>query len=215
MRVFITTGPAWEPLDAMRRLTNASTGALGALLADRLQTDGHQVVLFRGDASTAPLPRSGAEIVAFGTNDDLAGELAMRAAGPERVDAVLHAAALCDFRVATVRDAQGQSLSQGKVSSRAGKVIVELEPATKVLPLLRSWFPAAWIVGWKFEVDGDRASAIEAARRQAAEAAVDACVLNGPAWGDGFGCWENPGTIEACGDREALAVWIRRRLLAH
>jgi phosphopantothenoylcysteine synthetase/decarboxylase len=212
MTVFITTGPAWEPIDAMRRLTNASTGALGALLADRLKSAGHHVVLFRGQASTAPAPQSSVEIVSFGTNDDLARKLSNRATSQQRVDAVLHAAALCDFRVATIRDAQGHALARGKVSSREGHVILELEPAIKVLPQLRYWFPHAWIVGWKFEVVGDRSSIQEAAQRQAAEAEVDACVLNGPAWGEGFGCWEKPGTLEVCGDREALAGWIARRL---
>ncbi|MBL9136530.1 MAG: DNA/pantothenate metabolism flavoprotein domain protein [Verrucomicrobiales bacterium] len=216
MRLIVTTGPAWEPLDGMRRLTNASTGALGALLADRFTEEGHQVILLRGKGSTADRPRSEVEVVPFGTNDDLAAALE-GLANSERglqMGAVFHAAALCDFRVCQVSDARGQALSRGKISSRLGRVLVELEPATKVLPRLRSWFPHAWIVGWKYEIEGDRQTAMAAAARQTTEAGVDACVINGPAWGDGFGLHQKSGSTRACADRWTLAELLVSELKA-
>ena len=38
-----------------------------------------------------------------------------------------------------------------------------------------------------FEADGKRADAVAAARRQLAECSTDLCVVNGPAYGEGFG----------------------------
>ncbi|HEX5398827.1 MAG TPA: phosphopantothenoylcysteine decarboxylase [Verrucomicrobiae bacterium] len=74
-----------------------------------------------------------------------------------------------------------------KISTRQGKLLVELLPTPKIIAELRGWFPRAKIVGWKFEADGKRADAIAAARRQLAECVTDLCVVNGPAYGEGFG----------------------------
>ncbi|HYG35401.1 MAG TPA: DNA/pantothenate metabolism flavoprotein domain protein, partial [Clostridia bacterium] len=52
---------------------------------------------------------------------------------------------------------------------------------------LRDWFPRARIVGWKYEVDGDRASVIRLAQKQIADCRTNACVANGSAYGAGFG----------------------------
>ena len=59
-------------------------------------------------------------------------------------------------------------------------------PTPKILPELRGWFPRALIVGWKFEADGQRADALNAAANQLNNCATDFCVANGPAYGPGF-----------------------------
>jgi phosphopantothenoylcysteine decarboxylase/phosphopantothenate--cysteine ligase len=66
-------------------------------------------------------------------------------------------------------------------------LLAELTPTPKIIASLRSWFPQAKLVGWKYEVDGDRDTAIVAAQRQLQECLTDLCVTNGPAYGDGFG----------------------------
>ena len=43
------------------------------------------------------------------------------------------------------------------------------------------------IVGWKYELDGSRADAIARARKQIQFPSTDACVVNGSAYGEGFG----------------------------
>ena len=42
-------------------------------------------------------------------------------------------------------------------------------------------------MGWKYEVEGLREAVIEKASRQIFVNQIDACVANGPAYGDGFG----------------------------
>lgn len=213
MTVVVTCGPAWEPIDGMRRLTNASTGRLGSCLSESLSRAGHRVVVYRGEGSTAAPPACAAEIHSFSTNDDLARQLAERSA-LERVDAILHAAALCDFRVGRIIDGTGIERREAKIPSRAGSVRLELEPATKVLPQLRLWFPEALLVGWKFELTGTRDDALAAAWRQVREARTDACVLNGAAWGPGFAWCEPPGIVVPCPDPAALGLhlisWLER-----
>ncbi len=205
MNLVVTCGPAWEPLDGMRRLTNASTGRLGAILGESLTAAGHRVWVFRGDGATAPPPAGVARLSSFGTNDDLARQLQELGRSGERVDAVLHVAALCDFRVAGVRDRNGQVIQASKIPSRTGNVTLELEPAAKLLPRLRTWFPGARVVGWKFELNGGRADALAAAWRQLSEASTDACVLNGAAWGEGFGLCVPVDRVIPCVDAVTLA----------
>ena len=77
--------------------------------------------------------------------------------------------------------------SAKKISTRAGKLLVELVPTPKIIAELRGWFPKTKIVGWKFEADGKRTDAIAAAKKQIIECSTDLCVVNGPAYGEGFG----------------------------
>src|SRR5271168_881642 len=103
MRIVITSGPSYEPLDKVRRLSNFSTGELGTRLAETFAAAGHSVVCFRGEASTFSPPLWPVEVVPFTTNENLADGL-RQLPGREAVNFVFHAAALCDFRVREVRD---------------------------------------------------------------------------------------------------------------
>ena len=55
---------------------------------------------------------------------------------------------------------------------------------------------------WKFEVDGNRETALEEGRKQIAECGTNACVVNGPAYGAGFGLLT--GSLRHCGAKEEL-----------
>ncbi len=184
MRCLVTCGPSWEPIDRVRRLTNFSTGRLGLLLSAALADAGHEVLCLKGEAATAHGTVPG-EILPFSTNDDLLAKLQAQAG---RAGAIFHAAALCDYRVKSIHAEHGDAvLGAAKIPTRSGNLKLELEPTVKVLPQLRALFPAAKIVGWKYELDGTGDDVIDRALRQIAECATDACVVNGAAWGDGFG----------------------------
>jgi phosphopantothenoylcysteine synthetase/decarboxylase len=196
MRVVVTCGPSYEPIDEVRRITNFSTGELGVRLANRLAQDGHVVTCFRGVAATRQLALDGPQHVPFSTNDDLLAKLAA-IEQPEGIGAVFHAAALADFRV----ERPGK---RRKMSSREGAVTLTLVPATKLIHRLRELFPKAWIVGWKYELDGTREDVLAKARIQLAENGTDACIANGAAYGEGFGIVRADAPMEHCTDREAL-----------
>lgn len=185
----VTAGPTWEPLDGVRRLTNFSSGKLGSQLADFLVARGHQVTLLYGHYATYREKQSAQRIVPFDTTRDLQEKL--RSLANEKVDAVFHAAAVSDFGFGKVfeRDAKGnlRETTSGKFSTRQGTLLAELVPTPKIISSLREWFPASRIVGWKYEVDGERASAMEKAAQQIHDNKTDACVVNGKAYGFGFG----------------------------
>src|SRR5688572_30101583 len=95
MNCVVTAGPTYEPLDEVRRLTNFSSGKLGAQLADFLVAQGHQVTLLYGHYSTYREKQSAQRIVPFDTTRDLSDKL--KSLAKEKVDAVFHAAAVSDF----------------------------------------------------------------------------------------------------------------------
>jgi phosphopantothenate---cysteine ligase (CTP) len=211
MRIIVTCGPSYEPIDEVRRITNFSTGELGVLLASRLAADGHEVFCLRGVNATFPGALAGATLVPFGTNDELLREL-RRLGAAGQVGAVLHAAALCDYKVRQVTNAQGQRCDSPKIASRGGGLTIELEPATKVISHLRSMFPRAVIVGWKYELAGSREEAFARAWRQLADNAGDACVLNGRAYGEGFAFCTPPDRVQPLGNKSELVEFLGRWL---
>ncbi len=210
-RVIVTCGPSFEPIDQVRRITNFSTGELGLLLANALTAAGHEVQCFKGVGATSGLPSKSVELIPFTTNDDLRARLTA-VVKRDSITAIFHAAALADFRVKAVSVAGGAIGSEAKISSRAGELILTLEPVPKLLSELRVFFPRSRIVGWKYELDGSREQAIGNAREQIANAGTDACVVNGAAFGDGFGWCEPHTELTAFASKPALCAWLVRWL---
>lgn len=206
MTVLVTLGPTQEPLDAMRLISNRSTGELGTLLALTVAEAGHRVIALRGSGSTVspePLAHGNIRTIPFTTTENLHHELEKLGEG-EQVDAVFHAAAVSDFYL------PGAGI--GKIPTREGALTLTLEPTPKLLPNMRKWFPAAVITGWKFEASGDREAALSAGRAQIAASFTDFCVVNGPSYGEGFGVLSKSGTLNHFRDREALCAYLMGQL---
>ena len=79
MKILLTCGPASAAIDAVRRVTNHSTGELGEVLAAGLSALGHEVVCLRGMAATAGRPLEPVTVVPFFDNRELLGLLEERA----------------------------------------------------------------------------------------------------------------------------------------
>ncbi len=201
MRILLTCGPSYEPIDDVRRITNHSTGALGVRLANALANAGHEVTCLKGVGATTQHGAGSAKVVPFSTNDDLLARLAAVEAR-EEVGAFLHVAALADFKV------RREAGAERKMSSRAGEITLTLAPAAKVIGRLRGLFPNARIAGWKYELDGTRDEALAKGARQIAENGTDACVVNGAAYGRGFGLVRPGEALVQLADADALSAWL-------
>jgi phosphopantothenate---cysteine ligase (CTP) len=208
MNVVITGGPSSEPIDDVRLITNRSTGELGVILAQAFRQGGHDVSLFLGRLSQYRHPQA----AYFDRNEDLQrmlGETAER----KSVDVVLHAAALADFQVVTVR-AGNIDLGLKKIGSEHEILSVELAPKPKVIAGLRDLFPNALIVGWKLELEGSREDLVREATQQVKKNRTDACVINGRAFGDGFGFCTSEGLLRSFPSKPELASflvqWVER-----
>lgn len=214
MNCLVTAGPTYEPLDRVRRLTNSSTGELGIRLSQALMEAGHRVVLLLGELSSYP-ERPRADVVRrFGTTEELAQRL-QQCAEEESCGAVFHAAAVSDFRPGAIwhgtAPGQGQRMQSGKIPSDLQPLWMELLSTPKLIERLRNWFPRAWIVGWKYVVDGTPAEALAAGWTQIRGCHTNACVVNGPAYGVGFALLEPGRPIQSFADRSSLARALAER----
>ena len=183
--ILITAGPAYEPIDQVRRLSNFSTGTLGCTLAGLLTRKGFDVTLLLSEAASYRGEIEASRILGFSTNDSLAKILQELGSG-HSWHGVLHAAALADFRVDKVLDDRDQPLENLKIPSSAPELRIILKPAPKVIRQLRTHFPTARIAGWKYELDGTRQTALRKGWSQIEDCKTDACIVNGAAYGDGY-----------------------------
>jgi phosphopantothenate---cysteine ligase (CTP) len=211
LRCVVTAGPTFESLDDVRRLTNFSTGKLGCQLATFLHDRGHDVVLLKGEAAAYGGETRAGQMLRFTSAANLI-ECFHRLAGTA-VDAVFHAAAVGDFTFGRVFSGSPETglkeIASGKFSTREGTLLAELVPTPKVIAGLRELYPEARLVGWKYEVEGNRPSVVALARRQLADCRTDACVANGAAYGFGFGI-VTAGGVEHFSDTGLLYAALER-----
>lgn len=97
-----------------------------------------------------------------------------------------------------------KEIKSGKFSTREGTLLAELVPTPKLIPELRKWYPTARLIGWKYEVEGKREDVIREAQKQLAACLTDACVANGPAYGEGFGLVRNGWELKHLENKNAL-----------
>jgi phosphopantothenoylcysteine decarboxylase/phosphopantothenate--cysteine ligase len=211
-RILVTSGGTAEPIDGVRLLTNASTGRTGAGLAAHFVRCGHEVVLLRSRDSAAAPPGCAAE--AFFTFAELDAALT-RWLGAQAFDAVVHAAAVGDFRVGAVsRDGVAQPAGSAKLDSHH-PLRLDLLPNPKLVESLRarSRNPALCVVAFKLTQDASPAEARAAVDALLAAADADFVVhndngrRNGPP--EAF-----PADIYRRGDAPAVACATRSELAA-
>jgi phosphopantothenoylcysteine synthetase/decarboxylase len=168
MKIVITSGASREPIDAVRYVSNISTGTTGAQLAQAMALRGHTVVLLHGaGAVTASSP---VEHETFSSAEDLRVRLEHRL-GQEDIDLVVMAAAVADYRPA-------QS-SSGKLSSDNEGLSLQLVRNEKILPQLKSFARRpVRVVGFKLTVGADDRARAAAVKAQFERGGVDAVVHN-------------------------------------
>ncbi len=171
-RVLVTSGPTRAPLDAVRFLTNKSTGRLGALIAEAALGAGADVTFVYGRGSGLPTVRGGRvdhlRILPIDTVEDLVA--AFRQELPEGYDAVVHAMAVLDFAPGQVREE--------KVASSLHEWVVRLVPTPKAAALVRDLAPRTFFVGFKLEVGKAREELIDIGRDWARHNHADLVVAN-------------------------------------
>jgi phosphopantothenoylcysteine decarboxylase / phosphopantothenate---cysteine ligase len=176
-RVVVIGGASREPLDAVRSLTNESSGATAVALAAQAFYRGAEVALWTG-AMQVPVPSFLPTVPWRGVEDLIAlgrkrrGELAA-------ASAIFVPAALSDF---TVESRAGKIPSRGE-----GPLALTLHRAPKVLPELRRWAPRPTrIVAFKL-LAGEVATRLEEEGRRLRESsgadwvvANDAATMGSP-----------------------------------
>lgn len=142
--ILITSGPTFAPIDAMRFLSNRSTGEVGALLAQEAETRGARVTLVHGKGSILPAfsrPEKH-RLVEITTIRDLAVILEEEL-NKKIHHAALHAMAVLDFVPERVREE--------KVSSTEPFWDLRLIRTPKIIRLFKELQPDIFLVAFKLE----------------------------------------------------------------
>jgi phosphopantothenoylcysteine decarboxylase/phosphopantothenate--cysteine ligase len=191
-KVVVTAGPTREPVDAVRVLSNRSSGRMGYALAEAAWRRGADVLLITGPAEIErPV---GPEIVRIETAEEMRAAVA---SAIQDADALIMAAAAADFRPVDP--------AATKLKKATGLSALKLEPAPDVLlETLRQRPPALRVVGFALETDDP----IENARKKLDEKSLDLIVLNDAREpGAGFEVETNRVTIlSRTGEPEALPL---------
>ncbi|MCJ7544655.1 MAG: hypothetical protein MUP47_08870 [Phycisphaerae bacterium] len=165
MKLLVTAGPTREPIDAVRFITNASSGQMGYAVAAAGVATGMEVTLLTGPvALEAP---EGCQVVPFVTVADLKAALDARF---DACDALVMSAAVGDFAV--------QRPVAGKLHRTAGPLTLTLVPTDDLLGTLAACKrPGQRIVAFAVE-EGPPDRAQAAARAKLATKGADLIVVN-------------------------------------
>jgi phosphopantothenate---cysteine ligase (CTP) len=203
--IIITAGPSYEPIDDVRRITNFSTGTLGCTLANLLTAAGFDVTLLLSEMASYRGPLKAKTILPFSTGNSVLQHF--QSLAQQKHLAILHAAALSDFKVHQMQDNQNRVLGYDKIPSDIPEIKVVLRPAAKIIRQLRGLFPNSKLVGWKYELEGEKANAIQRGHHQIQVCKTDASVVNGRSYGEGYGF--------CTPDNEILHLETPEKLAAH
>lgn len=166
-RVLITCGPTWVPIDAMRVISNRSSGALGQQLAEDFSKAGARVTLLEGPVAN-PLNMNSVRILKFQYYKEFAALIRKELEHP--YDICCHAAAVSDYAMKQPR--------RTKLSSRLKKLTLTLVPTPKIITQIKRINPDIFLVGFKLESHLTRASAIQKARSLTQNSRCDLTVAN-------------------------------------
>jgi phosphopantothenoylcysteine decarboxylase / phosphopantothenate---cysteine ligase len=168
-RVVVIGGASREKIDAVRSVTNESSGTMAVALATQAFFRGAEVELWAGALQVTPpawIPLDRWEGV-----DDLLALAQRRKSDLARATAVFVPAALSDFTLET---------RSGKIPSREHSVLtLTLRRAPKVLPAIRSLAPPPTrLVGFKLEAGESAAELEQEGARLRRETGADWVVAN-------------------------------------
>ena len=196
-RVLVTAGPTREPVDAVRYLSNHSSGKMGYAVAEAAAARGAAVTLVSGPVAL-PCP---AGVVRM----DVTTAEAMLAAAREpfaEADVAVFAAAVADLR-----PAHPASRKLKKGADDAALHTIELVENPDVLATLAAEAaPGQFVVGFAAETD----DVVANARAKLASKGADLIVANSVAGGATFGADESEAILVSAEGADALPPLPKR-----
>ncbi len=153
VRVLITAGPTYEPIDAVRGITNRSSGKMGYAIAQAALAMGAQVTLVSGPVSLTP--PAGANLVKVNTATEMFEAVKQHVV---QTDMFIGVAAVADYRVA---QPSAQKIKKSEVA-----LTLELIPNPDILAYVAGLPDAPFCVGFAAESEKLRKHAIEKRKKK-------------------------------------------------
>jgi len=195
-KIIITGGATREPIDAVRFISNRSSGKMAVALAESAAKRGAETVLISGSRSVAA-PR-GARVVDVETADEMRAAIESEW---EDADCIVMAAAVCDFKP--------ESVHGGKLK-RASSLEIKLVSTEDIVGGLARDRAGRVVVGFALETENE----IEAARAKLKKKNLDLIFVNNPGReGCDFGSDNNAGyLIDGSGGVEEIGLMSKYEL---
>lgn len=202
-RILMTAGPTTTAIDAVRYITNHSTGRMGAAMAEEALRRGATVdyVLGIDKGVVRPVPPRGTEGRLSVTEVRSAADMAAAALRHlPAADGVVATAAVMDYEVGAP--------SASKLKRASSAIALDLVPSTDVLGTLRKAAQDQWFLGFAAETDNVE----ENGRGKLAAKGLDYLFANtvarlGETSQTGFSVGTNAGVLlSASGDRHELSL---------
>ena len=152
-RILITSGPTRQYLDPVRYLTNASSGRMGAALAEAALALGHQVIVVSGPVEV-DYPAAAEVVPVISTEEMLT---ACRKAF-EGCDGMIGAAAPCDYRPMHVES--------NKIAKTGEPLQLHLIETDDIVATLGAEKGTRWVVGFALETEDHRLRALAKLERK-------------------------------------------------
>ena len=176
----ITSGSTRAYLDAVRYISNISTGRLGREIATEALRLGASVTLLYGTGSSIPLVGAGLKpaptnainhltLIEIETINDLLTSLHEKLKNTH-FDAIIHAMAVLDY--------VPEKCVAGKVPSKQNEWVIKLEKTPKIIKIIRDLWPEAFLVGFKLEVGRTKEELLQIARTFQAQTKANLIVAN-------------------------------------
>jgi phosphopantothenoylcysteine decarboxylase/phosphopantothenate--cysteine ligase len=162
-RILITSGPTRQYLDAVRYLTNASSGRMGRALAEVALAMGHEVVIVSGPVHVSYPPGASVHFV-VSTEEMLQACLREFPA----CDGLIASAAPCDYRPVHVHP--------DKMRKTGQPIQLHLVETADIVATLATQRTGQWMVGFALEVEDLRLRSLAKLEKKS----CDLMVSNGP-----------------------------------
>lgn len=168
--ILITGGPTWVPIDQVRVISNISSGATGIAITEAALKMGAKVTLLLGPITeNFNLKSSNLKVVRFKYFDELFS-LIKKELSTKKYDAVIHLAAVSDYRV--------KKSVAGKIKSDKKTLSLSLVATPKIVSLIKKYDPDVFLVQFKLEVNTSKDKLIQGAYSELAKNNADLVVAN-------------------------------------
>ncbi|NQU73460.1 MAG: hypothetical protein HQ547_01940 [Candidatus Omnitrophica bacterium] len=173
-KILVTAGPTWIPVDAIRVLSNISSGLTGTLIARYAAAQGAGVTLLLGPGSlekdrTLRGKRQKLKIIRFKYFSELDG-LLKKELRRQKYDVIIHSAAVADYKPA--------KRIKKKIKSGKDDLSILLKPTAKLIDKIKRYARGSFLVMFKLETERSKNRLINTAYKNMMRSKADLVVAN-------------------------------------
>ena len=173
MKILITSGGTTEKIDAVRGITNHSTGTLGKYIAELFLNNGHEVSLVTTKSAVKPAENPNLKVYIV---DNVATLMDTLKPLVKTHQVLIHSMAVSDYTPFYMTDLceveKSDNIAQlltkknteNKISSKSDYQVLFLKKTPKLISLVKDWNPLIQLIGFKLLVGVTKEELLNVAR---------------------------------------------------